>query len=304
MDEMAREEVRAADRARKEVGREAMDETARKEERTAARAWKAASRAGCAIKLKDGLSNNMVLHGTFEVPRQNVGEKNRVCQNCSARHYEKETGTRLCCMAGQVVLPRFTKPSDPFLRLWFKSDIEAITFRKFSRSFNNGLCLASLRVQERRFSSYTPSIVFEGRAYQFLGPLQAEEGEQPRFCQLYVHDPAMETTERISNMQMPGSLTVHQRQAVKAILENLQRELKAINPFVKDFRQIIELGEEEQTEGRLVISAKARPEGEHARRYNPSVSMGEVSILTNSARHDLVINRRGGGLQVNYSEML
>ena len=105
-------------------------------------------------------------------------------------------------------------------------------------------------------------------------------------------------------MQMPGHLTEAQNLAVRPILESLQAELKAINPFVKDFRQIIKLGEEEQTEGRLVISAKARPEGEHARRYNPSVSLGEVSILTNSVRHDLVINRRGGGLKVSYSDKL
>ena len=282
-----------------------MDEPAREEERAADRHRTAARRSGVtAVKLKDGLNNNQVLKGHFKVPRQKVGEKDRVCQYCGARHYEKETGTRLCCMAGKVVLPRFRKPSDPFLRLWFQSDIEAITFRKFARSFNNGLCLASLRVQERRFSGFTPSIVFEGRVYQFLGPLQAEEGEQPRFCQLYVHDPAMETSERIANMQMPGHLTEEQKLAVRPILESLQAELKAINPFVKDFRQIIELGEEEQTEGRLVISAKARPEGEHARRYNPSVSLGEVSILTNSVRHDLVINRRGGGLKVSYSDKL
>ena len=46
-------------------------------------------------------------------------------------------------------------------------------------------------------------------------------------------------------MQMPVSLSVEERQMVHAIVEDLQEDLKQINPFVKDFRQIVELGTEE-----------------------------------------------------------
>merc|ERR1712239_45136 len=60
---------------------------------------------------------------------------------------------------------------------------------------------------ERRFRGYTPSIVFEGRVHQYVGPLQAKEGEEPRFAQLFVHDPALEKTARVANMQMPATLS-------------------------------------------------------------------------------------------------
>ena len=66
-------------------------------------------------------------------------------------------------------------------------------------------------------------------------------------------------------MQMPASLSVEERQMVHAIVEDLQEDLKQINPFVKDFRQIVELGTEELQGGRLVISAKACPQGKHER---------------------------------------
>ena len=50
-------------------------------------------------------------------------------------------------------------------------------------------------------------------------------------------------------------------------------------------------------QGKIVISAKSRPTGEHARRYNEQLNLQEVSILTSSEPHDLVLEKRGGGLQ-------
>ena len=46
-----------------------------------------------------------------------------------------------------------------------------------------------------------------------------------------------------------------------------------------------------------MISAKARLTGQHERRYNDQLNLQEVSILTNSQPHDLVLQQRGGKLQ-------
>ena len=46
-----------------------------------------------------------------------------------------------------------------------------------------------------------------------------------------------------------------------------------------------------------MISAMARPTGQHERRYNEQINLQEVSILTNSQPHDLVLQQRGGGLK-------
>ena len=75
---------------------------------------------------------------------------------------------------------------------------------------------------------------------------------------------------------------------------SIQDSIHAVNPFVADFKQIIEL--EDLAEGKIVITAKA-PNNEHARRYNLQVNLREVSILTNEEKHDLVIHKRGGQLQ-------
>ena len=65
------------------------------------------------------------------------------------------------------------------------------------------------------------------------------------------------------------------------VMKKLQTLLMEVNSYVKDFLHICEIPDEEISEGKLVISCKARPDGKHARRYNAQQSLTEVSILTN-----------------------
>ena len=90
--------------------------------------------------------------------------------------------------------------------------------------------------------------------------------------------------------------------------------MKRDNPLVADFSMACEQWEADGVrDGRLVISAQARPAGEHARRYNLQVGPAdlmsstllklqvcpnEVSMLaTDGGRHKLVLVQRGTGLQ-------
>merc|ERR1711940_464577 len=50
-------------------------------------------------------------------------------------------------------------------------------------------------------------------------------------------------------------------------------------------------------DGKLVISESAKPAEEHERRYNAPTGFNEVSVLTNETRYNIVIHKRGGGLQ-------
>ena len=205
----------------------------------------------------------------------------------------------MCCVGGKVTLPSLKKPAPNLLGLLFKDDFNSRTFRKYIRSFNNALCLSSLKFNERSFrNNYKPSVVIEGRVHQFFGPLQQKEQETPKFAQLWVHDPAMETTSRIANMSLPGNISEAEEAAVTAIIEALQDELKAINPWIQDFRQIVEIEEEALQGGKLVISAKEKPAHEHARRYNLATNLREVSVLTDCRPHDLIVTKRDGRLEV------
>ena len=122
------------------------------------------------------------------------------------------------------------------------------------------------------------------------------DGETPVFAQLYVYDAELENTQRFNNMILPASVTKSQKIKLKEILDEVQSEIHRVNPFVSDFKQILEIEDEELVGGKLILSARA-PRTEHSRRYNLQANLKEVSVLTTEERHDLVIRKRGGGLQ-------
>ena len=228
---------------------------------------------------------------------ESIGAMNFICPKCSARKWKGETSST-CCIDGKVILERFPDPPPLLKNLWTANTPEARLFRDNSRSFNNGLALASLKVEERKFSgSFAPSVVFEGKVSIRCGPLLPNENEHPRFSQLYVHDPATQNTIRVQNMNLPSSLSSKQKESITKTMKKLQELMLEVNPFVKDFLQICEIPDEEIREGKLVISCKARPEGQHERRYNEYQNLSEVSVLPNSEKGDLVLRKRGGGLQ-------
>ena len=63
-----------------------------------------------------------------------------------------------------------------------------------------------------------------------------------------------------------------------------------------DLMMIMEIPDKDLANGKIIMSAKAKPKEEHARRYNLPTSLQEVSILTDSQPNDLVLRKRGGGL--------
>ena len=83
---------------------------------------------------------------------------------------------------------------------------------------------------------------------------------------------------------------------MKNVLESVQEVIHEINPFVREFKQIVEIPEEELQGGKIVISAAAPPGQGHARVYNVQANLQKLSIVTNEQPHDLVVQLRGGGL--------
>ena len=222
------------------------------------------------------------------------------CSECKTLKWKKETST-VCCNNGKVQLTPFPDPPQYLKYLWTANTPDARLFREQARSFNNALALSSIKVTERKFrDGFAPSVVFEGKVQHIYGPLLPKDDETPKFAQLYVVDPATQHTIRIQNMNLPKTLSVRQVETITKVMKKLQDLMAEINPYVKDFQHICEIPDEEITEGKLVISCKARPQGAHERRYNQQSSFSEVSVLTNSEPGDLVLRKRGGGLKFVY----
>ena len=175
------------------------------------------------------------------------------------------------------------------MSLWYGETHEAKDFKKKCCSINNAVSLSSLAVTEHTFSRFKPSLIFQGRVTQRMGPIHAEARKTPMFAQLYVLDSNLERSTR------HASLTVGERMspADKIIMENhldtVQAVIHDVNPFVRDFKQIVEIPEEELQIGKVVISADSWPGHGHARVYNAQANLQELSIVTNEKRHDLVL---------------
>ena len=229
-----------------------------------------------------------------------IGPMTAICTDCGARKWKSETPS-LCCNNGKVVLETFPQPPELIKKLLTSDTAEARLFRENIRPFNNALALSSIKVTERKFKNgYNPSVIYEGKVQQIFGPLQPEDGEQPRFAQLYVVDPATQHTMRVNNMSLPTHLKPKQIDVITQTMKNLQQLINDVNPFVKDLLHVYEIPDSELIDGKLIISCKERPKDAHPRTYNTQQSFSEVTVLTNSVPSDLVLRKRGGGLEFIY----
>ena len=294
--------TRAKDRARKadERANRTADEEA--EHREEDRVRKAINRKvqKSSVTVKDGLRNHEILQGTFNVKKLEdttdaIGRMNFSCPHCGAMKFKGESKGS-CCSDGKVILTPFPRPPEELVKLWTGSDSHSKLLRKHSREINNAVCLSSIQVKEKKFNGFHPSIIIQGKVVHRAGALLPADGEAPKFAQVYVHDPALESTHRFANLHIPNSISSVQKLQLKEILNTIQEIMHQHNPFIADFKQILEFDEETLAGGKIVITAK-KPSNEHARRYNLQTNLQEVSILTNEEPFDLVLQKRGGGLQ-------
>ena len=184
--------------------------------------------------------------------------------------------------------------------MFFDDTPKAKLFRANCRSINNAVCLSSLAVQDKNKNArgFSPSVIFQGRVVHRMGPIQADAGVQPCFAQLYVLDPSQETTTRFSNMNLPVGMKPNEKEVMKELLKTVQKAVHQFNPFVHGMKQVLEIPSEDLENGKVVISAKVRPQDAHARVYNAQTNLQELTIVTKEKPHDLVIHLRGGGLQI------
>ena len=298
------DEARQRDKVRKQHEREAMlaDERAVMQERDNLRKKLKKKLNDTKVQPKDGLRTKDIFDGSLIVPlleksKDAIGRMNVKCADCGAFKFKKESAG-FCCLNGKVLPKVFPRPPDQLMKLWTEDGRIPRLFRAHTRELNNALCLSSIKVQQKTFGNFTPSVIFQGQMKHYAGPLLPNEGSKPKFAQLYCFDPALESAQRFANMYVPPNLSKTQKENLKGLLEDLQKLIHKHNPFVKDFLMILEMEDDRILEGKIVISAAEKPLNEHPRRYNAPLNYNEVSILTNEkGNHDLVLHKRGGGVQ-------
>ncbi len=207
---------------------------------------------------------------------------NKVCQHCFA-HTWKDERPGFCCENGKVSLPpiKLTPPE-------IKQLYEQKEFLDNIRAYNNALALSSIGCDEKYVPGFNPTFKIQGKVFHRIGSLKPNEGEIPKFAQLYFHDSDNEVANRLH----------HNPHLNEDILSKLQECLKRVNPYIESLQYATHFCEE-NPEVRVVIHANKKPRGEHSRKYNlPTTS--EIAVIMPGEQEgplDVVLQHKDGKLK-------
>ena len=253
------DDVRRSDRIRKQRAKEEMDEDEQnaylERMRTITETHRRVERTQ--TTMNDGLRNQDIQDGTFHVQRledsaDSIGKMDIKCLECGAFKFKREP-QGFCCSNGKVKTPPFPKPPALLSELWTSKGAQGNLLKKYSREINNAVALSSIKVAEKRFQSFTPSVIFQGQVHHFAGPLLPAEGDPPRFAQLYCVDAKLKNTQRFENLYIPPNTSKADKTGLRNLLPKIEEVIHTVNPFVKDFKMILEIPEDELANGKIVI---------------------------------------------------
>ena len=186
--------------------------------------------------------------GTFS-RRHDLGHPTNECQRCGAIMWQEERSSQgkrnrhnifyQCCRDGAVTLPLLTNAPPPLVHLLqCDGDNRSIDFKKSIRAYNSLLSFTSIGAKidygllREGGGPYTFRI--HGQCHHLIGSLLPEEGQQPKFCQLYIYDTEHESQNRIAIMDRPSS----SRGIDGDILRELQAMVDQFNPYAQVFRRV------------------------------------------------------------------
>ena len=150
-------------------------------------------------------------------------------------------GGNLCCSYGAVKLDRIER--DPAMEELWANETHAKTLAKHARELNNAMALASHYASTPSVpgsSTWRPSVSIQGKLHHRISSLQpahtSGQLREPRFAQIYVHDPA--SPHDPSALRLEGqtfrALTRPEKERVRQVLTSLHTILTTCNPYVLD----------------------------------------------------------------------
>jgi hypothetical protein len=143
----------------------------------------------------------------------------------------------LCCKGGRIRLEPYKKPPEPLRTLLrFDGDARPKRFLLQIRYYNSLFAFTSLGAAvDKAINNGTAPYVFRinGVVHHRIGTLLPRPGSQPKFAQLYIHDPDVELQSRL---HIFGSDDAGVACPDSAVTQSLMEMLDAHNELVKAFR--------------------------------------------------------------------
>ena len=117
------------------------------------------------------------------------------CEHCRALLFENESSS-WCCNHGKIELDPL--PVDKTLKKLALGDSpESKYYRKHINKINTGFQFATIGIkQKKQKAGGTPNIIIQGHVYHRIGSIEPNEGETPKFLQIYFNDIENEVENR------------------------------------------------------------------------------------------------------------
>ncbi|GJV76883.1 DNA helicase [Tanacetum coccineum] len=227
-----------------------------------------------------------------------IGDCEYSCQHCGAKFWYGERLQRSstyqvlnyhkCCLGGKVRLGTEPHPPD-YIRLLFKNR----RFMENIRAYNQMFSMTSFgaRVEDSINNGRAPYVFkISGEVYHWIGSLCPNEGDPPRFLQLYIYDTKNEVANRMRHFGGIGSGNLEE-----AIVEGLINFLDEHNELVRLFRTT-----RDKCAGQFVPDFKLRLYSVvGAREYDLPTSETLGGIVFQNGQdtetdYDVIIQSRGG----------
>ena len=160
--------------------------------------------------------------------------------------------------------------------------------------------MASLKVKQNNppTGNFKSEVVIQGTACYYVGPLDVEQVEQPKFAALYVYNFQLQDAALIHNLYLPSGIPGKVRRTCEELLIDLQNTIHQHNVYVRDVKQICQISDDDLEHASFVISEKLRPADAGARTYT-SHNLSEVSVMMTEAvgNRNAVVSKGRGGIQ-------
>ena len=237
----------------------------------------------------------------------NFGKPTCKCERCDAIFwYEERTSGRgrknptfgLCCQQGKVRLPPLKEPPAFLKKLLRKGNgRRSKNYLKNIRLYNSMFAFTSMGEKvDKEINNRSGPYVFKmnGQNYHRIGTLQPEEGDKPRWAQLYIYDTENEVRNRIS----ASTTSTEKRDSIDPhIVEGLKNMLDRDNILAKTFRMARDRFKEgDYHEVKLKIINKRQRDG---RQYNMPSASEVAALIVN----DTTENRKGRDIILQYKDM-
>lgn len=242
------------------------------------------------------------------VPEEYVslGGPTEICTKCNAVMWKEERVNKnvtrgvpifsMCCGKGQIQLPK-TLPTPPYLLNLYNDKQKGPVFMSLIRVYNSMFSFTSTggHVDYSINRGGSPYIYrLNGQNHHVFGQFLPEDGEAPRFCQLYIYD----TTNEVSNRMRWRNVSDDDK-VEREVVEGLMNMLDETNELVQEFRQTRDRFEAGDVVDLKITLKVSRSESGRENHITPSDEVAGIMVgdtQSTKGHRDIIIESKQDGL--------